>query len=125
MTDEISSGHIHPSQLPNGAGVAALLAAGLGAFTLSILAIVADHSVAFKKLMIFYTPTGPLSGVTTTAVAIWLTFWFGLDAAWKRREVRSWWMVIGLGLIAISFMLMFPPHQRSLLKTTNRPLLKV
>ena len=106
MIEETS---LQTSRLPNGAGVAGLLSAGLGAFTLAVLAIVADHSPGFKKLMIFYTPTGPLSGVTATAIAVWLLCWIGLDVAWKRREMRSWWIGAGLGLIALSFVLLFPP----------------
>jgi hypothetical protein len=58
------------TRLPNGAGAAAVFSAGLGVFTLSVLAIIGDHSASFRKLMIFYTPTGPLSGVTDTAVAV-------------------------------------------------------
>ena len=100
---------LQTSRLPNGAGVAALLAAGLGVCTLAVVAIFADHSPGFKKLMIFYTPTGPLSGVTTIAILVWLLFWIGLDAAWKRREMPSWWITAALGLIALSFVLMFPP----------------
>lgn len=97
------------SRLPNGAGVAALFAAGLGAFTLAVVAIVADHSLAFNKLMIFYTPTGPLSGVTTVAIGVWLLSWAIFNASWKRTEVRGWRLTAGLVLIAVSFILMFPP----------------
>jgi hypothetical protein len=109
MIDARTSDQPSTGRLPNGAGVAALFAAGLGAFTLAVVAIVADHSPAFKKLMIFYTPTGPLSGVTTIAIAIWLVSWVILDATWKRSEVAGWRVTAGLVLIAISFVLMFPP----------------
>ena len=97
------------ARLPAGAGAAALLSAGLGVFALSVLAIIADQSTAFKKLMIFYTPTGALSGVTTTAITVWLVSWIVLAAAWKRRQVRSCWIDVAFGLVAISFLLMFPP----------------
>ena len=93
----------------NGCGVAALMATGVGAFALAMLAILADHSPGFKKLMLFYTPTGPLSGVTTTAVGVWLVCWICLDTAWKRREVGKAAIGIALALMAISFVLMFPP----------------
>jgi hypothetical protein len=109
MTDTDSGEQVRHDQLPNGAGVAALLAAGLGALALAVLAIVADHSSAFKKLMIFYVPTGALSGVTTTAIAVWLLLWVVLDAMLKRREVRARWIAASLGLLAISFLLMCPP----------------
>jgi hypothetical protein len=109
MTNKSTGEQVQIPRLPNGAGAAALLSAGLGAFILAVLAIIADHSLAFKKVMIFYTPTGPLSGVTTTAIAVWLVCWIGLDLAWRRRDVRHWPVAAGLCLIAISFVLMFPP----------------
>jgi hypothetical protein len=96
-------------QLPNGAGSAAILAAGLASFMMAVLAIIADHASTFKKLMIFYTPTGPLSGVTTTAIAIWLLSWVALDIAWKRRNVSPVIVPVGLCLLAIGFVIMFPP----------------
>jgi MFS family permease len=96
-------------QLPNGAGSAAILAAGSASFMMAVLAILADHSPVFKKLMIFYTPTGPLSGVTTTAIAIWLLSWVVLDIGWRRRNVNEVIVPIGLCLFAIGFLLMFPP----------------
>lgn len=96
-------------RLPNGAGVAAILAAGIGSFAMAVLAIIADHSTALKKLMIFYTPTGPLSGVTTTAIIIWFLSWVVLGVAWRRRNVTGVIVPVSLFLLAIAFLLMFPP----------------
>jgi hypothetical protein len=109
MTNATLDDRSDVARLPNGAGVAAILAAGLGSFTMAALAIAADHSTAFKKLMIFFTPTGPLSGVTTIGIAVWLLSWIGLDFAWKRRDVHGWLVAVGLCLLATSFILMFPP----------------
>jgi len=109
MINSVTSEQSGINRLPNGAGAAALLSAGLGAMTLAVVAIIADHSAAFKKLMIFYTPTGPLSGVTSLAVIVWLLSWVILNAGWKRKEVGVWVMTVGLALVAISFILMFPP----------------
>ena len=107
--DEAMSEPQEKLPLTNGPGAAALLAGGIGVTALGIFAVLGDTWPAFKKLMIFYTPTGPLSGVTATAIAVWLLCWIGLDVAWKRREMRSWWIGAGLGLTALSFVLMFPP----------------
>ena len=96
------------ARLPNGAGAAALLSAGLGVFAISVLAIIADQSTAFKRLMIFYWPTGPLSGVTTIAVAIWIVSWIGLDFLWKRSDSKGWAIMLGIALLAIGFLLMIP-----------------
>jgi hypothetical protein len=91
--------------LPNGSGAAALLATGIGACLLAILAIVADKMAAVKSLMIFYKPTGPLSGVTASAILIWLLVWAILDWRWRKqnvplRPVITWALVLlGLGLL--------------------------
>lgn len=96
--------------LPNGAGAAALFAASVGAFVLAALAVAADHIASLKSLMIFYKPTGPLSGVTTSAIVLWLLVWAILDARWKQRTVALRSIVsISLVLLALSFVLMFPP----------------
>jgi hypothetical protein len=108
MTNEVANEATGNRRLPNGAGAAALLSAGLGAFSMAVLDILADHSPATKKLMIFYTPTGPLSGVTTVAIAVWVVCWIALDLTWKRRDVAGWIISAGFGLIAIAFLLMIP-----------------
>ncbi len=96
--------------LSNGSGAAALLAAGIGAFVLAALAVTADHVAAVKSLMIFYRPTGPLSGVTTSAIIVWLVVWAVLDARWKQRTVALGSIVtVALVLLAVSLLLTFPP----------------
>src|ERR1039458_1834732 len=73
--------------LPNGSGAAAILAAGIGSMMVAIFAIAADKSAAIKSMMIFYKPTGPLSGVTTSAILVWLISWAILDLLWRKRSV--------------------------------------
>lgn len=98
------------SAIPNGAGAAALLAAGIGAFAVAVLAIAGDQIAAFGKSMIFYKPTGPLSGVTTSAILIWLAAWFVLDLRWKRRNVALGPVAAAsLVLLALALLLTFPP----------------
>ena len=70
-----TSNHAASSNTPaltNGSGAAAILSAGVGAFALAVLAIAGDKSAHIAGSLIFYKPTGPLSGVTTTAILIWL-----------------------------------------------------
>ena len=93
----------------NGAAAAALLSAGLGSLALAALAILGDHFPAFKKMMVFYTPTGALSGVTTVGVGVWLLSWVVLDLAWKRRTVPHAVLTLGVVLVVLSFVLMIPP----------------
>jgi hypothetical protein len=94
----------------NGSAAAAVLAAGIGAFTLSVLAVAADRIAPFRGAMIFYSPTGPLSGVTTSAIVIWLVAWFALDRMWRHRAValRSV-SVAAFTLLVLSLLLTFPP----------------
>ena len=92
------------AETTNGAGAAALLAAGIGALALAVLADGADHWPALQKLTNFYVPTGPLSGVTTTALGVWLVSWFGLERAWAGRELdlkRIGAIALGLTVLAM------------------------
>jgi hypothetical protein len=102
---------VHRDAMPaNGSGAAAVLAAGIGAFALSVLAVAADRISAVQHAMVFYRPTGPLSGVTTSAVGIWLIVWFALHRAWRDRTVALRPVgVLALTLLALSLLLTFPP----------------
>lgn len=96
--------------LPNGPGAAALLAAGIGALAVAVISMAADRVPAFKQWMIFSKPTGPLSGVTTTAVLVWLIAWAILELRWRRRDVRmSMVVAAALILLVLGVLLTFPP----------------
>jgi hypothetical protein len=95
---------------PTGSGAAAVLAAGIGAFFLAVLAIAADKVVSIKRLMVFYKPTGPLSGVTTSAILVWLVAWAILDARWRGRSVDAARVnTVAFILLGLSLLLTFPP----------------
>jgi fluoride ion exporter CrcB/FEX len=99
-----------PAGVPNGPGAAALLAASLGCFLLAILAFAGDKSPAVKSAMTLYKPTGPLSGVTTIAVLAWLALWAILEWRWGSRTVAiGGVIVVAFLLLALSFLLTFPP----------------
>ena len=96
--------------IPNGSGAAAILAAGVGAFTLGLVAVAADRIAEIKGLLNFYTPTGPLSGVTTVAIVMWLAAWLVLDVRWRRRDVAlSRINAAAFVLLALGLLLTFPP----------------
>jgi len=98
------------AQIPNGPGAAAVLAAGIGSFFVGAFAVAADQSPAIKSLMIFSRPTGPLSGVTTCAIVLWLVSWAVLHARWQGRSVELGRVsAIALGLLALGILLTFPP----------------
>jgi len=95
---------------PNGAGAAAVLAAGLGSFAVAVFAILADKAAPIKSLMNFYKPTGPLSGVTTCAIVIWLAVWALLHRRWLWRNVEIGRVTAAAFiLLFLSLLLTFPP----------------
>jgi hypothetical protein len=115
MSTENASAFI-PSQAaqstsrPNGAGAAAILAAGIGAFLVAAFAILADQSAAIKSLMIFWKPTGPLSGVTTCAIVLWLAIWSILHTRWRNRNVTLARVnAAAFVLLILGLLLTFPP----------------
>jgi hypothetical protein len=96
--------------LPSGYGAAALLSAGIGSFALAVIAIASDHIAGFRRLMTLYRPTGPLSGVTTAALLVWLIVWGVLHLRWRNRDVRMPLVsAIAIVLLIAAFLLMFPP----------------
>lgn len=102
--------HPQPTLAPSGSVAAAILAAGIGFLTLALITVVSDHSAALKALLTFSKPVGPLSGVTTAAIVLWVATWGLLDLVWKRRELpigRIGWLTIAL--FVLSLLLTFPP----------------
>jgi hypothetical protein len=95
---------------PNGSGAAAILSAGIGSFAVGLLAIVADQSVLRKSLFTFYKPSGPLSGVTTIAILIWLLTWSILEWRWRKRTVALRPIIVtSFLLLGLALLLTFPP----------------
>jgi hypothetical protein len=110
MSTQNASAFANPSVRPNGAGAAAILAAGSGTFLLAVFAILADQSAAIKSLMIFWKPTGPLSGVTTCAIVLWLAAWAILHARWRNRSVALTRVnAAAFALLILGLLLTFPP----------------
>jgi hypothetical protein len=87
-----------------------VLAAGIGAFAVALFALLGDKITSFKNLMIFYKPTGTLSGVTTCAILVWLAAWFILYRLWSPRMVdMARIRTVALVLLIASVLLTFPP----------------
>ena len=98
------------SALPNGPGAAALLAAGIGACALAVLSIAADRFAVFARWMIFSKPTGPLSGVTTSAIVIWLIAWGIFELRWRNRNLpMNRVSIAAVVLLVVALLLTFPP----------------
>jgi hypothetical protein len=98
------------TSLSNGPGAAAVLAAGIGTFAVGLFATLADKSAAIKSAMIFSKLTGPLSGVTTSAIVLWLIAWVLLHARWRGKTVNVGRIgAAALVLLALGLLLTFPP----------------
>lgn len=95
---------------PNGPVSAAILSAAIGCCALGMLAMIGDGSAAAAHWFTFYVPTGPLSGVTTTAILVWLVAWFILARRWRSRTVAIVKVnTLAFVLLGLSLLLTFPP----------------
>ena len=109
MTQQ-TAGTVAEKMKPNGPGAAAVLAAGLGCFAIGAVSVAADKVQALARMLNFYRPTGPLSGVSTVAIVGWLAAWAILHHAWSARNVDLKRIVaIALVLLACGVLLTFPP----------------
>lgn len=97
-------------RIANGIAAAAILAAGIGSFSLGIFVLLAEISAQAKQMMILSLPVGPLSGKTTFTVVLWLASWAVLHLWWRNRDVRfNEIIVAALILIGFGFLGTFPP----------------
>ena len=63
-----------------------------------------------QRSLVFYKPTGPLSGVTTVAILVWLVTWVILEWSWRKKTLPVGRInAIALALLVLSLILTFPP----------------
>ena len=102
--------NVSAKMTPNGPGAAAVLAAGIGCFSMGLATVVADEVGPLARLLTLYRPTGPLSGVSTLSILIWLAAWGFLHYFWGGRQVDlRRWAMLALVLLAVGILLTFPP----------------
>lgn len=94
--------------VPDGASLAAVMAAGIGAFAMGFFVII--HEAGIYSAPSLHAGAGGLSGRSTFAVITWLLAWAFLHRRWKASgpgsaTVLRWTLVLaGLGVV-----LCFPP----------------
>ncbi|HEX6133491.1 MAG TPA: hypothetical protein VFZ24_05995 [Longimicrobiales bacterium] len=94
--------------LPNGAALAAFLAAGIGAFAMGLVIILNEIGVFTAPSL--YEPAGGVTGRTAIAVVIWLIAWAVLHNRWKGRDMQARGIhAATLLLAALGIVLAFPP----------------
>jgi len=99
-----------PEAMPNGPGAAAVLAAGIGSLALGVFALAGDAVPTIRSAFNIWNPSGPLSGVTTGAVVVWLVAWFLLARRWSNRDVGLTAVTVtALAMLAGGLLLTFPP----------------
>jgi hypothetical protein len=106
------SGELAGAKMPlaNGPACAAIVAAGAGCFAMGVLAVAGDGSKPVAGVLNFYAPSGPLSGVSTMAVAAWLVVWVVLARLWRGKSVAMGRVnVVAFLLLAAGLLLTFPP----------------
>jgi hypothetical protein len=97
-------------EIPNGAAAAAILSAGIGCFAVSLFGWLGDAVHALGHFFNFYRPTGPLSGVTSSAIAVWLLSWLILSRAWQAKNLSLGRInIVAFVLLIAGFLLSFPP----------------
>lgn len=96
------------SAVPNGAAMAAFLAAGIGALGLGVVVFLNELGVF--EVPALYGPAGGVTGRTAAGVVIWLVAWAVLHSRWKERRMEpSGLFAMSLILIAVGVVLCFPP----------------
>jgi hypothetical protein len=95
---------------PAGPAAAVLLAAGLASFALGLRSVLTAASPSLSNALTLSEHVGDLSGVTTTAAAVFFTAWAALAIAWRQtdpplpRVAAAAAALIALGLLGT-----FPP----------------
>lgn len=100
--------HENSRHAANGAEMAAVLGAGIGALAVGLFVVLNEAGIFSAPGL--YGPAGGVSGRTTFAAATWLIAWGVLHSRWKGRHVdagrvlNATLVLVGLGLLAT-----FPP----------------
>lgn len=98
------------ADIHSGEAAAAFVAGGIGIFILGLNTTLAAASEGIADLFRLSEATGPLSGKTTFAVAIWLIAWVVMGFLWRNKEMSLRTpIIISLVLVALGFVLTFPP----------------
>ena len=92
----------------NGAAMAAILAAGIGAGAMAFFVILNEAGLFAAPAL--YGPAGGVTGRTTFATLVWLVVWGVLHTRWRTREIAPG-CVFGVTLVLIGAGVLgtFPP----------------
>jgi hypothetical protein len=113
QTDQTQEPSITP---PSGPAAAAISSAAVATCALGVFTVIADGSKTIGLWLTFYRPSGPLSGVTTITIFVWLATWLVLSKLWRRKYVDLVKTnALALFLLACGLLRTFPPFADFLL----------
>lgn len=96
--------------LTNGGGAAAILAAGFGSLAIGVFNYLDDMVPVIHTAFIIWRPSGSLSGLSTSAIMVWVVSWAVLSALWSGRSVNLARVnAVALAMLAVGLLLTFPP----------------
>jgi hypothetical protein len=94
----------------SGPAAAAVLAAGLGCFTLGLLSVLTAAGTWFSDALTLSDRVGDISGITTLAAAVFLVGWAALRVAWRGANPSLVRVAFASGvLIVLGLLGTFPP----------------
>lgn len=97
-----------PVRHPDGALWAAILASGIGGFTVGLVVLLNESGIFAAPTL--YAPAGGVSGRTTIAAAIWLVAWAVLHRRWRTREIEGGGVTaLAVVLVLLGLVGTFPP----------------
>lgn len=97
---------------PNGPVSAALLAGGIGSAVLGLVTLAVEliGDGPFKDSLVWYEPSGPLSGKSGVAIIAFFLAWAILHFVWKDKETDfARISTISFVLLAVGLLGTFPP----------------
>jgi hypothetical protein len=105
MSESIDTSELQDVDKPTGPVAAALLATGIGIFTLGLLTTLNEASTGIHDFLDFKDDVGPLSGKTILAVIAYFGSWAILHALWRgknpvlRSILIATAVLVGLGIL--------------------------
>jgi hypothetical protein len=86
MSETFDTSELEEVDRPTGPVAAALLATGIGAFTLGLFTTLSEASTGIHDFLQFTDEVGPLGGKTILAVVAYFGSWAVRHALWRRQN---------------------------------------
>jgi hypothetical protein len=86
VSQTVDTNELEDQDRPTGPVAAALLATGIGVFTLGLFTTLSEASTGIHDFLEFSDDVGPLSGKTILAVVAYFGSWGVLHALWRRQN---------------------------------------